>query len=374
MTSRYCLMTMGLLCLAALSAPRVAAEAATYEPKWEGKGGLFSGGDMPGLAEVYMAGGKYKAAAKIYQRMYENAEHDENRASSLLAQANCLFLAHKDYAAQTAFTKLIDAYPSLIPIEKTLVTLRDLARRMSSGESSIFNFKNYGSAIEIYELILRVAPAGNNGPADMLQLAQLQAANDSPQEAIDTYHELIKRFPRVPESALARMEITRLLLRDARHGDGDGKRIRQASNEIKYFLKEYPQHPQAVDARTLLGLVRENQASRLYELGKFYLRKLSYREPAARRYLHDVVREYPDTAAAVKAAILLAKIEKTDVNMPVIPAGGLPGMEPDATGRVPGVATPVPPPEEPIRFLKKQEGVEKWLLPLEDLDPRKEGK
>lgn len=368
---RFFLPCLAVLLLAGMRAG--GAEATPrYEPKWEGKRGLFGGGSMPEVAARSKAAGNFKDAARLYQRMYEAAEFDENRASSLLEQANCLYLARKDHSAFTCYQKVLEAYPNLVPIESSLGNLRELARRFATGEASFFHFKDHESAIKTYELILRIAPAGRNAPADMSRMAELQTANNLPEEAVDSYHELCKRFPRSDEAAAARVSVARLLLKMGRRGDGDGRHIRQARNELQYYIREYPKHEQAADGQLLLSLVRENQATRLFDMGKFYLRKLSYRPEAARRYLHDVVREYPDTAAAVKAALLLAQVEKTAVVMPTMPAGTAPGAVIGVPGG--GSVRPEPPPEPPARYLKQQEGVEKWLLPLEDLNLHKEGK
>ena len=49
-------------------------------------------------------------------------------------------------------------------------------------------------------------------------------------------------------------------------------------------------------AKELLSRADEAQARRLFDLGKFYLRPLTHRPAAARRYLYDALRTYAGTA------------------------------------------------------------------------------
>ena len=58
-------------------------------------------------------------------------------------------------------------------------------------------------------------------------------------------------------------------------------------------------------AATILEQAAEGMAARLLEQARFYMRKRFYRPEAARRYAREIVEQYPDTAAAAQARVML---------------------------------------------------------------------
>lgn len=310
------------------------------------------------------AAGHYKAAAKICRTMYETADTADGRAFALQKEADNLFLAGKYFKAQESYKKLLESYSARIRLKPVLERQRVLADYLASGKASVLNFKNVELAAEVYETILQVAPAGANAPQDMLKLAQYRHDLEHDGEAVTTYRDLAKRFPASPEAARARVEIARIFLAQSRHGDGDGLYLRQARQELERMLATpaAATDPQLAEtARNMLGEIRTLQAKNQLELGKFYLRKYSYRPATARRYFYDVKRNYPETAAAGQADVLLARMEPA-------PAGATPGEGAGGTAAAtPGGKEAIPePPPQPVRLLKQQETVDKWLLPMED--------
>lgn len=290
---------------------------------------------------------------------------DAPRARALLTAADALFAAHQYGDARDAYAKLLESYPASIPLEQVLITLRELARRYASGEASALHFRRYEMAIDIYQLILRVAPAGRQAPEDLLELARLQVEKGEPELALATYRDCVKRFPLLPQAGSAQLAAARLLIDTARHGDGDGTLIRLARREVEQFLGNFPDDPRRTEAETLLKVVDEHQGQRMFNLGKFYLRKYSYRPEASRRYLNDVIRAYPNTRAAASARTLLAHVDI------VAPAGAgsgaaIPGAPPPDGGTAPTPpAKPAKP--DPSKPLPPKPGdVRKYLLPLED--------
>ncbi len=394
---RNCLLAVAasLLCITLFPGSlRAQTPDLPLEPAWEGSRGLFLGTALSASAARLEAAGKFKAAAKVYGRMYETAKADVNKAYALARKARCLYAARKYFQAQKAYKELLETYPAYIRLEETLVTQRQMAGKFASGAASALHFRNNELAIEVYETILKVAPAGRNAPGDMLTLGDLQAAADQGDAAILTWRDLAKRFPLTSQAADARLRVARLLLTESRMGDGDGRIIRQARNEVDRFLRDFPNHPQVGDAKLMLSMISERQAERLLSLAKFYLRRYSYRPAAALRYLSDLGRTYPDTAAAVMAKLLIAR---TDFTVPAArpgvamqPGTKIPGTIP-AGAPVPAVASgsgatpaealepellPAPgskpvevqPPPPPVKHLEQQEKVQKWLLPLEDFN------
>lgn len=333
------------------AAPGDAALLKPVEVTWQAGGGK----SLEIQAESAEKAGNFKNAAKLYQSMYESAETMRGRAWSLQKECECWFAGRYYFKAQERYKKLLESYSPYIQLKPALDNQRELARVLASGEASALNFKNVALAIDVYDLVLRIAPAGENAPQDMLRLAALQVDAERTEEAVATYRDVCHRFPRAPEAATARMSAAKLLLAEARTGDGDGRLIRQARYELERLQLDFPADPQIPESKLLLAQIRERQARQRYDLGVFYLRRYSYRPNTARRYFYDVIRLYPGTAAAIDAKLQLARIE---------PGPGGDGLPGSMDGTTPPPAPDLPP--QPARWLKPQENVEKYLLPLED--------
>ncbi len=327
------------------------------DPGWE-KGRLLKGGlsDVD-QAEREAAAGHYKAAYTLFNLGYHAAETAEGHAYALRREAECQLANQSYYKAQKSYKKLLENYAPFIPLEETLGAMRKIAEIQQSGEASPFGFHLTDLAVEAYEAILTAAPAGKGAPADMTRLAKLQAAGNKTAEAVDTYREISRRFPRTAEASAARIEVARLLLDQGARGDGDGRYTRGARNEMLRFIEEFPGDTHTAEAQALLAKANGALADRLVELGKFYLRRYSYRPATARRYFYDAIRLYPNTEGARTAQALLAKLEADEA---AAKTPGTPVKPPKA---------PEPPPEilKPLN-IEEREKVEKWLLPLEIKD------
>jgi len=324
-------------------------------------------------AETARAGRHFKRAARRYNRLAAAALAPDLRAEYATESADCLFLAGKLYQAYSGYKDVITDLTLHAAYEHVLERLRTLAERFNRGEGTFMGIRNRALAIEIYDLIMKKAPAGQRAPADAYRLAQIQMDAGLQEDAILTYRDLVKRFPTAPEAADGRLELGRVLLELAQRGDGDGSLIRQARRELEAFLAEFPDHPRRAEAELLHSLVLERQAQALLDLGEFYLSPAHRRVPAARRYLHDAARAYADTHAAVIAKLILAQVD-------ALPAEVAPTTAAPQTAPVPG-AEPggvlVPAAEmtpdkvrasgsERQRPVGALDDVQKWLLPLDD--------
>jgi len=339
--------------------------------------------------------GRYKAAAKAYARSRLYAVDNRTRAGLLLREAECHLQRENPYAALETYTTLLDSFPLHTPYDRVIPRLRQLAGDFEQGKGSWFGIRNRTKAIEVYELVLQETPVGSGVIQDSLTLGGLLTATKRPAEAIVVYREALKRFPGDPLAAQLRLELGRLLTEDCRTGDGDGQVARQAVRELRTFVQTNPADPARPDAEFLLALVDQRRADALYSLAQFYLRPAHRREPAARRYLNDLIRDYPGTTAADQAGVLLASLGPAPAVPEAPPEPGptpAPAVagSPEATvpvsqpakekgpdrrlleGLLPGGTVDEGPPRE-MRSLQDRDRVGKWLLPLGDLNDLKTG-
>ena len=356
------------------------------EPEWEKAGSLLWGGTSRiERARRLEREGRWKAAAKLYRKLAKSARHPANQAYALERCADCFLNAEKFYTAYVHYKKLIDEHPLFVKQAHVLTQLRNVAAAFDAGRSSLFHFKNPALAAQVFDIILRLAPAGPHAADDMLELARYQEKTGDIEEAAATCRDLLRRHP---ERAEARLRLAGLILKQSRAGDGDGRLRREARSELEQFLTTNPTGPDAPLAKSMLTLVRETLARDRFVLGRFYSRRPHRRPAAARRYLHDVLVQYRETAVAPIAKAVLAQLgdlpqgpqtgpaPKKEPSTGVVTGAGLSGPKSTARHERTEPPTPVQPrigPPEAVPFpknaqwIKQQEKVKKWLLPLEDV-------
>lgn len=331
-------------------------------------------------ADRLAANGKYKGAAKAHARSRVFAPDDRARSQTLLSEADAYYQAGIYRRSKDAYLDLLRSYPLFAPQSHVLQRLREMAEMYAAGTTRLISLKDVPMAIEIYEAIVQEAPTAVGTVGDHRRLAELQIASGRQTEAIVTFEDLLRRHGGRSELGSARLDFARLLIDQANTGgDGDGRLARQARRQLATFLQEQPTHADRPEAERLLARLDEQQAGELYSLALFYTNPVHRRLPATRRYLHDILRHYPETAAADQARALLEELFADDGS-----GSGLSPAEAEARadlGGSPRVAArvvellntiPDPPPAmgTPKQFppLTEAGDPDKFLLPPGDLN------
>ena len=244
----------------------------------------------------------YVEAAKIYRRM---ARYEKNRARSaayLLRGANCLMQAKKGHRALEEYTNLLENYSLYVPYEHVVEQLRQLAEWFIVGDGTFLGIRDKATGIQIYELIIREAPAVQVTLKDRLRLAELLEESGRGEEATVVYQALLRQEPNNWE---VRTKLAFLFLKLSKSGDGDGAKLRAAVREANLVLQSDPNNPRAKELKKLCRDAEVEEAERLLKNGEFYLLPAHRRPSAARRYMYDLINKYPDSSAAKKARNLL---------------------------------------------------------------------
>jgi tetratricopeptide (TPR) repeat protein len=228
--------------------------------------------------------GDYKDAAQAHHRSQVYAPDDRNRAMALAGEADDYYSAAVHGYAKDAYLQLLRSYPLYADQAHVLQRLRKLAELYASGAASMLKLKDVPMAIEIYETIIQETPTASGTIGDYLRLAELQAASGKDVEAVVTYEELLRRHGGQPQVADARLAFARLLIEQAKAGDGDGRLARQARRQLAAFLRDTPtSNPNRDEAQKLIARIDDQQAQNLYSLAIFYTKASHRRLPAARR-------------------------------------------------------------------------------------------
>ncbi|MBQ2335810.1 MAG: tetratricopeptide repeat protein, partial [Victivallales bacterium] len=168
-------------------------------------------------AQSAMVKEDYVEAAKIYRRM---ARYEKNRARSaayLLRGADCLMQAKKGHRALEEYTNLLENYPLYVPYEHVVEQLRQLAEWFIVGDGTFLGIKDKDTGIQIYELIIREAPAVQVTLKDRLRLAELLEGSGRGEEAVVVYQAILRQEPGNWD---VRAKLALLFLKLSKNGDG----------------------------------------------------------------------------------------------------------------------------------------------------------
>ncbi|MGN0878551.1 MAG: hypothetical protein ACI4WT_03730, partial [Oligosphaeraceae bacterium] len=253
-------------------------------------------------AESQMAEGDYKDAAKNYLKTAELSQ-EPAKTAFLVKAADAYILADKASAALRLYQELLQNHALQLPYEHAVRQLRVLAENFVVGKGTFLGLCDVPTAIKVYELIIREAPAPHLSAPDRFRLAELLQDEHRDAEAVAVYQAIIKHASRNWD---ARAKLALLLGKLARSSDGDGTKTRAALREANLVLAYKPDHPLANDLKQLVADSTELNAQRLLEQAQFYLIPTQRRPGAARRYLHDVITNFPNSQAAATARQLLA--------------------------------------------------------------------
>ena len=255
--------------------------------------------------------GAYKDAAKKYHDLVKASSRQEEKATFLLHEAECYMFAGKVTDARHGFTTLLNDYPYFVPYDRVIERLRQLAECYEQGKGTFFGFKDADGALSIYRLILAENPSVQASLKDRLKFAELLLETKNNLEAASVYFKILREIPSEND---VRYLYVKLMLEISRTGDGDGSKMRVVRREIQYFLDTVPaDDKRREEMGQLLTECKEIVAGRSLIQAKFYLQKYHRRPDVARRYLHDTIREFPDTHAAAEAAALLKQESLAEV-------------------------------------------------------------
>ncbi len=244
----------------------------------------------------------YMGAAKLYKKAARKLDKPVYKADMLLKEAECYFEANKTHRATEAFRALMKDYALYVPYDVVVERLRILAERYVDGNGTFWGIRDRQTAIDIYFLILTDAPSIHVSLADRLRLAELLKKDDRGEEAVVVYQEILKMDPTLDD---VRLELAQLLVELCKRGDGDGSLRRAANRQAKMILDRNPNYSRKAEVELILVTANEVEASRMLELGQFYLRPSHLKPSAAKVYLQELVQKYPGTNAAFQAKDIL---------------------------------------------------------------------
>ena len=292
--NRFASLLIGIaLAFAAVQASAFAGDAQDEKAKIQ---------QLQAQAEEKEAKGYYASAAKLYHKVGKRQTEHRLKAQAYLKEADCLFEAGKTFNATKAYKELMKEYALYVPFERVVGNLRKLAEDFVDGKGTLFGVRDKSEAIDTYFFILTEAPSIAVSLSDRLRLAELLVKEKRREEAVMVYQEILKLDPMLDD---VRLEMALVLLDLCKNGDGDGSIRRAATRHAKIILDHNPDYKRKEELELILAEAVEEEAGRLLELGRFYLRSVHLNPAASKKYLLELVQKFPGTKAAWEAKNML---------------------------------------------------------------------
>ncbi len=314
-----------------VQAGAAAGSAIGQDPAWEGRSSRWyrwwDEVDLAELAEEQFEARDYRAAAATYGRMARLAERRENSAWAMMRRAEAHIGADRLNRAAEDYKTVIERWPEEINYRWALERLHRIAEVFADEKGSLLwmiPFNRTHQAIELYEFILEKASGHPDRIKWRMRLAELQRRDGEKEAAMQTWRRVFSQYPHSEHAPTARIKYMEVKFNQAGGRHDRPELLRQVVSNADSFLRNHPRHELAEKAQEIKSKAENRLAANKLELAEFYLHSSHYNPEAGRRYLREVLEQYPDTEAAGKAEKIINQLDK-DGNNP--DSGGNPSND-----------------------------------------------
>lgn len=168
-----------------------------------------------------------------------------------------------------------------------------------------YNKGAYLSAAGLFEKLYPLAVGTRQGDSILYLFADSYFKNKDYHLAAYHFKTYTRRYPGTPRTELAALNCARALYYTSPSYEVDQTDTYYAIDEIKDFIKQYPNSPYIEDCNTMLDELRNKLAQKQFEIVKLYYNTGNYR--AAQLMVKDFMKEYSYSPYAPEALFLLVK-------------------------------------------------------------------
>ena len=256
--------------------------------------------------------GQYGKVVDLCDEVNKKSTKPANKARALVIKADALVLQNEDEEAFKVYQSSIEKYPVYIQYNEVVKKQLAIANReyeLVKGRDSIFLDRS--KAINYFKKVVTNAPFAEDAPLLLLRVAILQKEDDQPEEAIQSYRTLVKRYRTSSEAGYARVNLAQHYLNLLDKIEGDQRLIDEAKSQLILFTQQFTTHPMLSEAERRLKQIYNIEAERLYLMAVFYNRVETphYRPAASKKYLYKLLIEYGDSDFVIPSQDLLRTID-----------------------------------------------------------------
>ncbi|MDR2435931.1 MAG: outer membrane protein assembly factor BamD [Puniceicoccales bacterium] len=205
-----------------------------------------------------------------------------------------------------AFDAIITKYPQYPGFNRVVREQFDLATLLKGGSRPYYfgvipGFRDYISAVEFYESIIRHAPYNDLAPLALVNISELALKEKKPTEAIDALDRLIDGYPDSEYAPYAYLKIASICAGLVKSVKNDQGATQEAAHYYEDFLILYPTHELAEEAKRGLDAMKTKLAMSKIDVGDFYFQSRNNPKAAVIMY-KEAINAYPDSESAALAS------------------------------------------------------------------------
>lgn len=162
----------------------------------------------------------------------------------------------------------------------------------------LYHKKKYERAIEAFKKFKEEFPLSEYTPLVELRSADAYFFDKNYAEAILHYEEFKKLHPLHPEIPYAIYQLGMCHYKQMHSIDRDQTETEKAIEQFRYLIQNFPQGPQAAEAKRRMEFCQRQLAEHEFYVGHFYFRTKKYR--AALERFRGILEKYPDSGLEEK--------------------------------------------------------------------------
>ena len=256
--------------------------------------------------------GKYKEAIREFEKLVKYFPKSKYAPEAQFYIGQAYEKLGNYYRAFKAYQKIIDTYPytsrvdEVISLEYKIGNLyfvrsnreRKLIERISFSDDNT-------KAIEIFQKVVENAPYGEYAPLAQFKLGLVYKRIKDYTNAEEAFKKLITNYPTSELVDDAILQLAKVVSEKERKVDYSQEATEEAIKRLKELsaLGELP-----VEGKRVLKELQERKAQSLFETAKFYEKQKLYKSAVI--YYEDIIKNYPNTSWAVKAAEKIGTLDK----------------------------------------------------------------
>jgi len=154
----------------------------------------------------------------------------------------------------------------------------------------------YDEALKLYDEVISALPNDELAAKALFGKASLQAVDEEFKSAIETYQNLIRRFPKNGLAPEAYVQIGRIYLSQSQEQYPDSDFLDLAEINLRKFQQDFPSDSRIATVEKMLAEMQEIYAQSFYEIGQFFER--TKKAHASVLYYSKILKAYPHTKSA----------------------------------------------------------------------------
>jgi outer membrane protein assembly factor BamD len=285
------------------------------QPNWAAS--LFgdaSAADMLQRAQALHKAGKTSAAKRLYKKLTKRFPLASESGEAFFAWAQIEISREHWIRGFDRLQTIVNEHPDFDQFGDVIRLQFDCASALQNGARSqllwvIPGFKQYGKAIEQYELLVKNAPFSQYAPLALMNIALIAELRKDSDLAIDALDRLINDYPQsmlAPDAYYNLAETYASLVNGSEYDQGA---TREAIRYFEDFLILFPKNQYATKVEQRIDEMQILEAKSRFQLGEFFYLYRS-NATAALVFYNETLSLAPNSDLAKQAESRIAAINE----------------------------------------------------------------